>query len=1286
MQNNKWVRRAGWLLAGLVILWGLGWLAVPPLVKSQAEKAATEQLGRQVRIGRVDFKPWSLELTVEDIAVATADGKGEQLRVERFYIDAELQSLVRLAPVVDAIAIQGPHLKIKHLGAGRYDIDDVLERLRRPSDQPPGDPLQFALYNLELANGTLDFEDVPLGKTHELRGLHLSVPFLSNLDSQREVKTAPRLAFALNGSRFDSAAEATPFAASRKADATIHLAGLDLAAYAGYLPAGLPVQLQAALLDADLKVSFVQAPQMSIAVSGTLAAREVKLADAQSQELLAFDALKLAVQDLRPLERSLKLSSLEWERPRASLRRDRAGRLNLVAPSGAQPSPSELNATENIAKGVGGAGAAGQKGAKTQPWKLELAQLAVRDGAVAWLDEAPPTPARLELRELALQASEIVFPFAQPLQFKGSASLAQASVSTQPAAATPAAANKRAASARPRSATRAAPSATAMPSAASLRFEGQATDQAATVQASLAGLPLVLGAPYLAEYLEPALGGELGAELAFDWKAPKERGEGGEQLLRVSRLVLDKFNLRSGEQTPVAFERLQISETEVDLLRQTATVGKLVLTRPSVRLQRAQDKRWMFESWAKTQAAPAGAPSQVQAQAKSGPAWRASIGELSVEAGALDYEDRAMAKPVAFGLSALQLRMAQVDPASTKPSALTLSTRLLAGGAEPARISYRGNVVLANPAAQGEVEAVRVPLQAFEPYFADALNVELRRADASFKGQVSYAAGSAGPTVRLSGDSAVEDLRVDSLAPGSRGPLAGNEQLLNWKALGLRGLSVALAPGTATTVEVRETVLSDFFSRVVIHENGRINLQDLVKTAGEAPAPQAAAGVAPAAPAASAPTSASASASGPSTDPVIRFGPISLVNGRVAFSDRFVRPNYSANLSELTGKLGSFSSTVAPGAPPQLAELELRGRAEGTASLEITGQLNPLAKPLALDIRGKVRDLELPPLSTYSIKYAGHGIERGKLSVDVAYKVLPDGQLTASNRLVLNQLSFGEKVEGAPASLPVKLAVALLADRNGVIDVDLPISGSLNDPQFSLGPVIFKVIVNLIVKAVTSPFSLLAGAFGGGGDELSQIAFAPGSSALDAEARGRLDKVAQALADRPALRMTVAGTASLEAEREAYRRERLNQLLRAEKRRAAVVAPSGAVAGSTSAGTSTAAVSAAAVPAAAPVTVSEAEYPVLLKEVYKRADIAKPRNLVGLAKDLPAAEMEALLLANIAVTSDAMRELALRRGVVVRDYLASRQLPTERLFLGAAKTADAQADFKPRAELSLAGP
>ena len=469
---------------------------------------------------------------------------------------------------------------------------------------------------------------------------------------------------------------------------------------------------------------------------------------------------------------------------------------------------------------------------------------------------------------------------------------------------------------------------------------------------------------------------------------------------------------------------------------------------------------------------------------------------------------------------------------------------------------------------------------------------------------------------------------------------------------------------------MKETSLVDFFARVTVNEVGRINLSDIAKTPEEARAANAASASANASPgAASAPPQAAATAAAPAAStpasaavaqanplaPVVLFGPVSLVNGRVAFSDFFIKPNYAANLSELTGKLSAFSSQ-APGGDPVLADLELRGRAEGSASLEITGKLNPLAQPLALDITGKVRDLELPPLTPYAVKYAGHGIERGKLSVDVNYKVLPSGQLTASNRLVLHQLTFGEAVEGAPNSLPVKLAVALLADRQGVIDLDLPISGSLNDPQFRIGPVIFKIIVNLIGKALTSPFSLLASAFGGG-DEMSHVPFAPGSATLTPEAQQNLDKVAKALADRPTLKITVTGTASLQEEREGLQRESLQQRVLAEKRRASPADTS---------------------------PVSAAEYPALLKEVYRRADMPKPRNLVGLAKELTVPEMEALLLANQAATETMAAELATQRGQAIRTYLVAQKLPVERLFVAAPKAGKQPEKWTPRADLSLA--
>ncbi|RYZ13195.1 MAG: DUF748 domain-containing protein [Comamonadaceae bacterium] len=639
--------------------------------------------------------------------------------------------------------------------------------------------------------------------------------------------------------------------------------------------------------------------------------------------------------------------------------------------------------------------------------------------------------------------------------------------------------------------------------------------------------------------------------------------------------------------------------------------------------------------------------------------------------------------------------------------------------ADPGRFDYEGRVVLQPLSSEGRLELAAVPVHAFKAYFQEALNnIDVRRAFAGYRGSVRYD-GSAGLSLALEGDASLEDFRARSATLTEARALgdSGNE-LLSWKSLALRGVRLSMAEAKAPSVEVKETTLTDFFARVIVDEAGRLNLQDLIRPPGErdrSQPPRSAAALAatptaageasieikpaagdapitvPAGPdpvgietrreaggttvttrtlppqsagAAAVANSDAAARSGSGLAPVVRFGPILLVNGRVDFTDNFVKPNYSADLTQLGGKLSAFSSAPVNGAPA-LAELELRGKAQQTAALEITGKLNPLAKPLELDITARMSDLDLPPLSPYSVRYAGHGIERGKLSMEVHYTVQPSGQLTASNKLVLRQLRFGDEIKGAPNSLPVRLAVALLADRNGVIDIDFPISGSLNDPQFSLGPLIFKAFANLIVKAVASPFSLLTGGFGSGagGTGASTIDFPPGSAVLPSESVSSLEKVAKALGERPALTVTITGMAGLEQERDAYQRRRLRDLAAAEKRRIAARG-GGAVAD-----------------VAAP---TDGEYPELLAAVYKRADIAKPRNALGLAKDLSVTEMEALLLPGIPVGDNAMRDLALQRGGVVRDRLLELGLDGARLFLGAVRLGASGESWRPGAELSLA--
>lgn len=1230
LRQSRWFKPATRALAALLGVWALSWLSVPALVKGPLERLASEQLGRTVTVGSLDFKPWSLELTLRDITVAGAKGaEGQaQLTIGRVYVDAELQSVLRLAPVVDAFTVENPVLRLTHLGQGRYDVDDVIAKLTAPKDAPETppstEPARLALYNLLLQGGRVDFTDNAVGKTHSVQDLLLSVPFISTLSDKKEVRVEPRLAFTLEGSRFDSSAQSTPFAQTRHADAHIRWDDLDLAPYLGYLPASLPIQLKAATLDVDVKLAFEQTPRLAVKLSGQVQTRDVQMTDREGQDLLAFDRLTVNMADVRPLEQVVNLTQVELLKPVLHAQRDAAGRLNLAQLSGG-PAPASLpkEAASQPAKPSTKA---------APPWAVSVARASVRDGTVHWADQTTQPAAALQARGLGLELTNLALPLQKPVAFKGDFVLPAVAAQGVPEG--------------------------------KLAFEGEATTQNARVQITTEALALQLAAPYVAQHLEPTVAGQLTGTLGVQWQAPPADKNATGLTVTAGPLALEQLALRQNGKSLVSLGKLEVKGLQVPVDKRTVSLESLALNTPTLAVERGSDGRWMFERWAKVQAqTPTPASETTAAKAATDAPWVVRVGELALQGGAVAFADNAQPRPVALEVSALDVSAKNLATDSGKPGAFSLSARAAAGKGNAksvaGKIDYQGTLALQPLATQGKLDATRVPLHGLDGYLAQQLAIELLRADVGFRGQVAFAQSDKGASLKLAGDAAIEDLKANSTAASTPMTEAQvGEELLAWKSLNLRRLSVATAPGTAPKVQVGETSLQDFFARITINEAGRINLRDIVKGEPQTPpvtaATAAASAPAPAASAASATQPVHTAARDPLA-PVVQFGPMSLVNGKVLFSDFFIKPNYSADLTELTGKLGAFSSE-APGSEPQLAALELLGRAEGSASLEVSGQLNPLAQPLALDIAGKVRDLDLPPLSPYSVKYAGHGIERGKLSVDVTYKVLPNGQLTASNRIVLNQLTFGEPVAGAPNSLPVRLAAALLADRRGVIDLDLPISGSLNDPQFRIGPVIGKIILNLIGKALTSPFSLLASAFGGG-EEMSSVAFAPGSATLSPEAQQNLGKVAKALVDRPALKLTVTGTANLEAEREGLQRERLQQLVRAEKRRAQPDSTE-------------------------PVTADE--YPALLKAAYGRASIPKPRNLVGIAKDLTVPEMEALLMANQPATEAMAAELAAQRGHAVQSYLAAQKLPAERLFLAAPKTGSQVPKGAPQAELSLA--
>lgn len=524
----------------------------------------------------------------------------------------------------------------------------------------------------------------------------------------------------------------------------------------------------------------------------------------------------------------------------------------------------------------------------------------------------------------------------------------------------------------------------------------------------------------------------------------------------------------------------------------------------------------------------------------------------------------------------------------------------------------------------------RLDIAPFEPYLSVPLNVTVASANLSSDGSLRYDARGRTPTMRYRGDAALERVRV-------RDKLTGDD-FLRWRSLTASRLEAAVGTD-APKVTIGSLVLTSFYARMIVNADGKLNLSDVVASPTSAPVSVTRAEGSVPAPAASAPAPAAvAQVPAPSASsappPDIHLGGITLVNGQLNYTDNFIKPNYTANLTRLTGKIGAFGTT--PGDPP--AEVAVQAALDDNSPVDISGTINPLQPVAFLDIKGKADEVELTRLAAYSRKYAGYPITAGKLNMDVHYQ-LDNRKLDADNHIFITQLTFGER-DNSPGvkHLPVKLAVALLRDTEGNIDVNLPVSGSLDDPQFSVGGLVWRALGNLIAKAVTAPFRLLGAAFGGVGADLGYVEFAPGSAILDAKAQERLGKLVAILQKKPSLKLDIIGRVDPTKDRDGLRKVTVENLIRREL----VVDDKGKDADVSDA-------------ALADVRVTPDQVEKYLKRAYRHDDIAnKPRNFLGLKKSLEPDEMRSLMEANVAVDEPAMRALARRRADAVRTWLTGK--------------------------------
>ncbi|HEF4756616.1 DUF748 domain-containing protein [Burkholderia multivorans] len=1224
--RSRRTRRIGLGILIFLVLFGLlGFFAAPPLIRHIAEQQLSKQLDRPATIRRIALNPYTLNLEADSIHVGEHGGQGDFIDIAKLVVRPSWTSLFRGAPIVNEIRLDSPRFRIVRYDAQRFNFTDLIEKFSTPS-KPDSKPTLFSVSNIQINNGRIDFDDRLLNEKHVVDEWTLGVPYIATLPSKTDIFVEPKLRMRFDGSPIAIDGKTKPFAQSRESEIALKFDRLDVPKLISYVPAKLPVAVTSGLLSSDLSVNFVMSGDTpALRVSGTVDLTDAKVTGPASEPLFAARGVHVAAAGLEPLRNAMHFDEIRLDRPVIDLSRDKQGVLNVEKLAGSPAAaPKAASAAANGASraAVAAASAPAASGAqaadtKTPPLDLTIRHVAIDGGTVNLDDRVPATPTALSLTKLAATLDGFALQRKTPAKYTLSTSLSRGG---------------------------------------DLKAEGSVDVAAKQVDTKLVvdALALVPLQPYLGEatrarVLDGALGATINAKA--DWgKTPLDAQ------VADSELSLKSLKLATPDAKAPAIvlpdARAKIAKVDVAArIAEIASVDAHGLALDVKRLKNGNIDLAAFASPAQPAVPQRTVARKAQAAA---PSWHYRIDALNVKEASANFTDLSTPRPVKLAIKPLDLSVQKLGDDMTKPLPVQLKTTLNRKGS----LNVTGDVTAQPLKLALKIDGNRVDAAAFEPYFGSALNATIASALLNAQGNLTFAQAKDTMRAAYRGNVALVDVRM--LDKATSDPFAG------WRSLALTNLK-ANYDDKGTDVDAARVTFSNFYGRVLLDAQGRLNLNDIVaKETGPAQSltrdasksepvplspgvtPPAAAQAASAAAAqqASAPAAASATvvvkaAPAPQRPVRMHFGELVLQNGRVTYTDNFIKPNYTANLVAIKGTVGAFGTDSTTSAPVDVA-----ANLAGNGPISIKGSVNPLIDKPALDLTATAHDIELTNLTPYSAKYAGYPITKGKLNVDLHYQLAND-QLKANNHIFIDQLTFGDHIDNDTATkLPVKLAISLLKNTRGEIDVNLPVSGSLSNPEFSVGGLIWRALLNLIAKAVTSPFSLLAHAFGSGGEDLGYVEFAPGSAVLTDAQQKKLDTVVKMLTEKPSIRLDLIGRVDPDKDTPGLRTAYVDRLVRQQKLKD-VVGQGESIDPMT-------------------VNVEPGEYDKYLTRAYKAADFKKPRNLIGLQKTLPEADMKKALAEHAPADDNALRALAQQRAQAVRQYLDGK-IDAKRVFVVAPK-------------------
>ncbi|SIN79279.1 DUF748 domain-containing protein [Halodesulfovibrio marinisediminis] len=1083
-------------LLSLFLLYVLvGFLVIAPVAKWQLEEQLPPVLQRNVTIGNISVNPLTLRVEFTDIAVVKKDGDGNLFSIGMFEAQLSGKSIFALAPIVEHVRIVKPNFNVTRYKDDTLSIDDILKHLAKQAEESVAEPKEkekdkrifpFKVLNLIMEDGHIVFNDEKEDTVQTISELSLAIPLASSFESDLHEAVKPKLSMLINGTPFDLDGSTYPFSNNLLTKFSFSTDKIPLSRYWRYVPVDSPVALTSGDMQISINLGFSrpEGEPLELHVDGKVELTDLGLTKKDKSEVLKVPQLVVNLKDFSLAEKKVIFQNIEIDSPYVEVHRQKDNLINWATYFKPEKDDSAKSASQNESKNAAAnstestkpigsndevkkAATPNESTAKhveeEQPFIVIVESFTIKKGKVLFQDSTVPGPFAITLSPVDVTVKNIT---------------------TEP--------------------NNAAEVAITIGDNKMIEVVGgvAVSPVAADLKASIKGLGLAQFMPYIASATPAKIGsGALSAAANIQVSS----GDSSQVLVKVANGNIQLQNLavtgKDFKKAPIFLQTLVVDGANVDLQQQSVSIGNISFITPDITITRSKNGIDLISLLVAEQKGSGLKESEPAPKAKKaasgGSAWKLRIQGVAVKNGKITLHDTALQKTVITSLKDVAITASDIS-LDNKPAAFSVST----GVNDKSKINAKGTFAHSPLAVDADVNIKDINIPDFAEYINEHTDVTITKGTVSATAKGKVAVPETGdPKITVTGDVTVNNVSADNKVE--------NERLGSVKQVAVKKATFDSAKNSAT---IESVTIDKPQTEVILRRDGSVSL---ARAAGKSKGKQT--------PKVKQPTKTSPRGKGSaiqaSTQPFsLSIGAIKVRNGAVTFQDTSVTPKVILDVENIAASYKQFSLAGKKPSPVSVSAT-LKGR-----SIKASGMVNPMVSPIALNMTLKLDDVGLDAFSPYTVKYIAYPVKSGSLNADVKLKI-QQNKLNADNNLLFEDFTLGERnAQSKAPSVPIKLGLSLMRQPNGDIPINLPVTGNLNDPNFHLSQIIATTLVNIVVKAAISPFTLLGSLIGDlSPDEAQYVVFKPGSAVLPKSDAQKLAKIASVLKTKPSITMECLG-------------------------------------------------------------------------------------------------------------------------------------------------------------------